>query len=416
MRRWLGLIVIWTAAHAAPPEGMVRIPGGEMVLGAGEKEAALLERTREAFTAAARGRLKDHPRTADLAGAENLSEAIEARRKAVQAAIDQAERDLATAKQLGSEFPDDKYLITRQATLPAFIADQREALGRLDHAAGKIAFAESMDRWTADEQIHGEATVAIPPFYLDKHEVTVAEYREFCEATDREMPWPYRAAKDHAAGEAVELRGHPRGLFPEAVHPSFMADDSPIAGVSHADARAYAEWAGKRLPTELEWDWAARGGLDRPVFPWGDQPWDGSQANLGSAGYIALNPTNPNNVRVAHVTIDDGYPVLAPVGSYPANGYGLYDMAGNLAEWCAADPCYDPDLLRRLAGEDVPALDPEAKRRWGRSASNFMPLRGAAFNSSEFEARITRRYGPPKHHTHAERGFRCAQNIVEGTD
>ena len=133
------------------------------------------------------------------------------------------------------------------------------------------------------EPIH---SVYLDAFYIDTHEVTLGEYHEFLLET-----------------------GHPTSL-PESVSEFSPTDRHPVVGVSWHDAMAYARWAGKRLPTEAEWEKAARGGLMDKNYPWGNEPLSSAHANYYN--------------RVGTV----------PVGSYEPNGYGLYDMAGNVSEWC----------------------------------------------------------------------------------
>jgi len=168
--------------------------------------------------------------------------------------------------------------------------------------------------------------VTVPSFWMDAHEITVAEFAEFVKAagckTDAEK-FGWSEVFDAKAGEWLKADGadwkHPDGLK------STAKPDEPVTQVSWNDAVAYATWAKKRLPTEAEWEYAARGGLMGRKYSWGDdlQPNGKCVANWWQGVFPEKN------------LCEDGYIGRAPVGKFPPNGYDLHDMAGNVWEWCA---------------------------------------------------------------------------------
>ncbi|WP_460751967.1 formylglycine-generating enzyme family protein [Myceligenerans cantabricum] len=132
---------------------------------------------------------------------------------------------------------------------------------------------------------------------------------------------------------------HPRG-------PGSSLDgraDHPVVQVSFEDASAFAGWVGLRLPGEAEWELAARGGLDGATFTWGEEPSDGTRANTWQGRFPYRNTGAGSG----------GWAGTAPVGSFPPNGFGLYDMAGNVWEW-TSDPWTDGHRERVVAEEALP--------------------------------------------------------------
>jgi formylglycine-generating enzyme required for sulfatase activity len=209
-------------------------------------------------------------------------------------------------------------------------------------------FRMGSDRHYPEEAPAHEVTV--DGFWMDRHTVTNAQFRRFVEATGHVTlaerppnPDDYPGAKPELLVPAsivfrrpafrVDLHNHynwwtyvpgacwrhPRG--PDSDLRGM--DDHPVVHVAFADAEAYARWAGKALPTEAEWERAARGGLPDSEFAWGDELAPGGQhlANTWQGEFPLEN------------RCEDGFEWTAPVGSFPPNGYELHDMAGNVWEW-----------------------------------------------------------------------------------
>ena len=190
--------------------------------------------------------------------------------------------------------------------------------------------------------------VVIKPFYIDIHEVTVSQYATFLEETGHKQPAYWQ---------------------PELDRP-----DDPVVGITWNDALAYATWSGKRLPTEAEWEYAARGGALDKTYPWGDQP-DRKYANFSSSG-------------------------IAPVKRFEPNGYGIYDMIGNVWEWCS--DWYSDDYYR-VASRNNPQ---------GPFTGTHKVLRGGTWYSNEEQIRITNRYYSLPEIKSFHIGFRCVKEAV----
>jgi formylglycine-generating enzyme required for sulfatase activity len=168
--------------------------------------------------------------------------------------------------------------------------------------------------------------VRVTSFWMDKHEVTVAQFAQFVEATNYQteaerIGWclvfnPKSGGWEKTDG--VTWR-RPDGLESEA------KSDEPVTMVSWNDATGYCRWAKKRLPTEAEFEYAARGGLAGKKYAWGDTL---HQDGKSIANYWQGTFPDQN-------TGEDGFMGRAPVGSFPPSGYGLYDLTGNVWEWCA---------------------------------------------------------------------------------
>jgi formylglycine-generating enzyme required for sulfatase activity len=201
-----------------------------------------------------------------------------------------------------------------------------------------------------DENQQPPHRVYLDDFYIDQHEVTNAQYAQFMQATGHKPP----------------------ALWGDE---GFNQPRQPVVGVSWEDAAAYCTWAKKRLPTEAEWEKAARGTTGY-LYPWGNDFIYG-QANIIVPG--------------------DGYKYTAPVGSYPAGAspYGVLDMAGNAAEWCA--DWYAADYYRHSPGINPP----------GPESGKYRVVRGGSWNSPSYDVRSTHRWRYYPNIPRSYIGLRC---------
>lgn len=207
------------------------------------------------------------------------------------------------------------------------------------------------DNLAGDSPAH---KVYIASFYIDKYEVTNFQYFKFCEKTGRRLP---------------EFWGQDR------YHCSEKFPNHPVVGVSWEDAAAYAKWERKRLPTEAEWEYAARGGLKNRDYPWGN----------------SLTPSRSAYHR-------PGTEGTKPVGGYLPNGYGLYDMAGNVVEWIY--DIYDKDYYR-----ESPYKNPQ-----GPEKGKFRVIRGGGWHSGPSCNTVFYRNALPANWVDFNVGFRCAKD------
>jgi formylglycine-generating enzyme len=224
-------------------------------------------------------------------------------------------------------------------------------LGNMTWIPGGSFLMGSADFYPEERPVH---RVTVDGFWMDTDPVTVEDFRGFAKATgyvtvaqrppdpasypgadpallvpgslvfrrtrgpvdlrDYRNWWAYVPGADwrHPGGPRTSCRGR---------------DRHPVTHVAYQDAEAYAAWAGKELPTEAEWEYAARGGIDGAVYAWGDEFAPGGQmmANTWQGAFPWQN------------LLIDGYEGTSPVGSFPPNGYGLYDVTGNVWEWTCDD-------------------------------------------------------------------------------
>jgi formylglycine-generating enzyme required for sulfatase activity len=252
----------------------------------------------------------------------------------------------------------------QMGTEPSEVAHLQQAFG-----------IKRADLFSAEVPRH---TVTIGSFYLDRYEATNAQFKKFL---DKNPQWRQdRIPARYHNGNYLKQwndNNYPKGKA-----------DHPVTNVSWYAAVAYCQWEGKRLPTEAEWEYAARGGLSGATFPWGDEPVDKTRAN-----YSGTNIGGP-----------------APVGSYPANGYGLFDMAGNVWEYVADEwgPYSSSPQMAPVAGGDLflagTFLNVTTRR----------VIRGGSWAGAPINLRVAYRDSHPPEGAQDFVGFRCAKSAPSG--
>jgi len=299
-------------------------------------------------------------------------------------------------------------------------------------------FMMGADDKQADADEYPKHKVFVNAFYMDEHEVTNIQFETFVNATGyittaelkpvweemkKELP-PFTPKPSDdlliasslvftPPSQKVNLNNYTQWWswvaganwrHPEGPNSTIKGKENlPVIHVSWDDASAYAKWAGKRLPTEAEWEWAARGGLENNLYPWGNEDLaEGKpKANTWEGNF-------PN-----HNTKKDGFYDLAPVKSFQANKYGLFDMAGNVWEWCS--DWYRNDYYKSIN-------TPEGVRNPLGPSNSFDPqepyapkktIRGGSFMCNKSYCtgyRVSRRMKSSTNTGSSNTGFRCGMS------
>jgi formylglycine-generating enzyme required for sulfatase activity len=252
---------------------------------------------------------------------------------------------------------------------------ERDGMEMVYVPAGEFVIGSDEDDDMAYASEKPAHTVTLDAYWIDRTEVTNAQYALCVAGGACNPPFAYGQQR---------FNSHTREQYYD--DPEYAG--YPVIYVDWASAAAYCEWAGRRLPTEAEWEKAARG-TDQRWYPWGSKNIRGNMLNMADRG---------TGDWYSYNLIDDGYDDTAPTGSYPAGAspYGAYDMAGNVWEWVS--DWYSPTYYGISPAEN-PA---------GPESGETKAMRGGSFNNSNFGIRSATRSNSLPYNSYGYVGFRCA--------
>ena len=258
-------------------------------------------------------------------------------------------------------------------------------------------FDPSFDKARTDDEQPQHWIRITRPFYLGQHEVTFGQFAAFVQ----EMGYKTEAETDGQGGYRWnEITGELEGRDPKSIwtNPGFQQDDShPVVNVTRSDAVRFCEWLSKkegvtyRLPTEAEWEYACRAGTTS-LFYHGN-----GREGLAAVGNVADGTAKARFPNWNAIAAEDGFIFTAPVGSFRANGFGLYDMHGNVWEWCA--DWYASDYYSNSQVDDPK----------GPESAEDRVIRGGGWHGAARNSRSAHRYRNTPNHRSSILGFRVGQ-------